>query len=227
MDVGLVGIGRMGEVLARKLAGVVNLYLLDRDLCRTQQLAAELNVSAANNLAEIAQLGRVILAVPDREVISCLKDFNEMKQPLVVINVATNVAQRVLNEIAAAHIKCIGVKLIAHAGEMALGLEPVIIVNERPPELVNEAVALFQPVGKVVIGRADVVSSVNIAAAEAALAAAVQIEENLHLQGITDPLIIKSAIRQVAAGILKAYANNDLGPFARDVVQSLKAKLNR
>lgn len=227
MDVGLVGIGRMGEVLARKLAGYVNLYLLDRDLCRTQQLAAELNVSVANNLAEIAQLGRVILAVPDREVISCLKDFNEMKQPLVVINVATNVAQRVLNEIAAAHIKCIGVKLIAHAGEMALGLEPVIIVNERPPELVNEAVALFQPVGKVVVGRADVVSSVNIAAAEAALAAAVQIEENLHLQGITDPLIIKSAIRQVAAGILKAYANNDLGPFARDVVQALKARLNR
>lgn len=227
MDVGLVGIGRMGEVLARKLAGIVNLYLLDRDLCRTQQLAAELNVSAANNLAEIAQLGRVILAVPDREVISCLKDFNEMKQPLVVINVATNVAQRVLNEIAAAHIKCIGVKLIAHAGEMALGLEPVIIVNERPPELVDEAVALFQPVGKVVVGRADVVSSVNMAAAEAALAAAVQIEENLHLQGITDPLIIKSAIRQVAAGILKAYANNDLGPFARDVVQALKAKLNR
>lgn len=227
MDVGLVGIGRMGEVLARKLAGVVNLYLLDRDLCRTQQLAAELDVSAANNLAEIAQLGRVILAVPDREVISCLKDFNEMKQPLVVINVATNVAQRVLNEIAAAHIKCIGVKLIAHAGEMALGLEPVIIVNERPPELVDEAVALFQPVGKVVVGRADMVSSVNMAAAEAALAAAVQIEENLHLQGITDPLIIKSAIRQVAAGILKAYANNDLGPFARDVVQALKAKLNR
>lgn len=227
MDVGLVGVGRMGEVLARKLAGHVNLYLLDRDLCRIQQLAAELNVSVANNLAEIAQLGRVILAVPDREVISCIKDFNEMKQPLVVINVATNVAQRVLNEIAASHIKCIGVKLIAHAGEMALGLEPVIIVNERPPELVNEAVALFQPVGKVVVGRADVVSSVNIAAAEAALAAAVQIEENLHLQGITDPVIIKSAIRQVAAGILKAYANNDLGPFARDVVQALKAKLNR
>ncbi|GBG58491.1 hypothetical protein SPFL3102_03195 [Sporomusaceae bacterium FL31] len=227
MDVGLVGVGRMGEVLARKLAGHVNLYLLDRDLGRIQQLAAELNVSVANNLAEIAQLGRVILAVPDREVISCIKDFNEMKQPLVVINVATNVAQRVLNEIAASHIKCIGVKLIAHAGEMALGLEPVIIVNERPPELVNEAVALFQPVGKVVVGRADVVSSVNIAAAEAALAAAVQIEENLHLQGITDPLIIKSAIRQVAAGILKAYANNDLGPFARDVVQALKAKLNR
>lgn len=227
MDVGLVGVGRMGEVLARKLAGHVSLYLLDRDLCRTQQLAAELNVSVANNLAEIAQLGRVILAVPDREVISCLKDFNEMKQPLVVINVATNVAQRVLNEIAASHIKCIGVKLIAHAGEMALGLEPVIIVNERPPELVDEAVALFQPIGKVVVGRADVVSSVNMAAAEAALAAAVQIEENLHLQGITDPLIIKSAIRQVAAGILKAYANNDLGPFARDVVQALKAKLNR
>lgn len=227
MDVGLIGIGRMGEVLARRLAGHVQLWLLDRDRSRAQQLANELNVSVAGSLAEVAKLGIVILSVPDREVISCIKDFNQMQQPLVVINVATNVAQRVLNETAAAHIKCIGVKLVGHANEIALGMEPVIIVNERPPELVETAVELFRLVGHVTVGRADLVSSINITAAEAALSAAVQIEENLHLQGITDELIIKSAIRQVAAGILKAYANNDLGPFARDVVQALKAKIKQ
>ncbi|MEG6585451.1 NAD(P)-binding domain-containing protein [Dendrosporobacter sp. 1207_IL3150] len=225
MNVGLVGIGRMGEVLAKKLAGHVDLWLFDRDSARTKALANELDVSVAASLSDIAKLGTVILAVPDREVISCIKEFNQINQPLTVINVATNVAQRVLNEAAASHIKCIGVKLVAHAGEMALGLEPVIIVNERPPELVEAAAEIFKPVGKVVIGRADIVSSINITAAQAALTAAVQIEENLQLQGITDEVIIKSAIRQVAAGILKAYANNDLGPFARDVVQALKTKL--
>jgi len=227
LSVGLVGVGRIGKVLARKLAGHVDLWLLDREPSRIKELADELNVSIAVNLEEVAKLGTVILAVPDREVISCLKDFNQMKQPLTVINIATNVAERVLNEMAASHISCISVKFVGSAGEMALGLEPVIIVNERPAGLVERAVELFRPVGQVMVGRADIVSSVNIAAAEAALAAAVQLEENLRVQGITNAAIVKSAIRQVAAGILKAYADNDLGPFARNIVQALKFKMKK
>jgi len=59
----------------------------------------------------------------------------------------------------------------------------------------------------VVVGRAYVVHFINTISAEKALEAAVGIEESLKKQQITDPLMIKSAIRQVAAGILKAYAD--------------------
>lgn len=227
MQVGLIGVGRMGRELARRLAGHVDLTVYDRDPASLEAVCNELQINAAASTEELAALGTVILAVPDLEVINCLKDFNQLKLPLVVINVATNVAQHVLEESAAKHIRCIGVKFIGHAGEMTLGLDPVIIINERPAELVPLVKEIFAAVGPVVVGKADLVTSINTLAAAKALEAAVHIEEALQQQGVTSPDMVRSAIRQVAAGVLKAYADGDLGPFAREIVRAVRAKMKK
>lgn len=227
MRIGLIGVGRMGKVLASKLAPHTELYLLDRDAGDAAAVAEEIGARTARDMEEIAALGTVILAVPDREVINCIKDFNQIKKPLTVVNIATNVAQHVLEETAAKHIACIGVKFVGHAGEMALGLKPVIVINERPAHLVDEIRAVFEPVGQVVVGRADVVTYINTVAVQKALEAAVHIEESLRRDGFCNDAVINSAIRQVAAGILKAYADQDLGPFAREIVRAVKAKMSQ
>ncbi|MBP2663636.1 MAG: hypothetical protein H6Q71_1584 [Firmicutes bacterium] len=223
--IGLIGVGRMGRVLAGKLAGHVKLTIFDREDSRLQAVAEELGVAAAASLEELAELGIIILAVPDREVLSLIKDFNQLHQPVRIINVATNVAQHVLESAAAKQVICIGAKFVAQASEMALGAEPVIIVNERPAELALLVQDIFAPVGKIIIGNADVVTYINTQAAEKALTAAVLIEEALRCQPYASADIIKSAIRQVASGVLKAYADDDLGPFAREIVRAIRAKL--
>ncbi len=86
---------------------------------------------------------------------------------------------------------------------------------------------LFEPIGDIIVGKSDSVTAVNTIAAQKALEAAVNIEETLINGGVTDSNVIKSAIRQVAAGILKAYTNDDLGPFAREIVRAIRAKLKR
>lgn len=227
MQVGLIGIGRMGKVLAHRLARHVDLTLYDRDPEFLATVAKELGLPTAASLEDIAVLGTVILAVPDPEVINCIKEFNQLRQSLVVINIATNVAQHVLDESSSKQVRCIGVKFVGHAGEMALGLDPVIIINEKPPELVPLARSIFESVGPVVVGKADLVTYINTTAAEKALEAAVYIEEGLRQQGVSEQQIIKSAIRQVAAGVLKAYADQDLGPFARQIVRAVRAKMNK
>ena len=227
MGIGLVGIGRMGKVLAKLLAGHGELCLYDRNIDQMNQIAEELNASTVEDLEEIVKMGTVILAVPDHEVVSCIKVFNQIQSPLIVINIATNVAQHMLEQMAAPHVKCICVKFIGHADEMALGSKPVIIINEFPADIVPQMVEIFQGIGHVLVGRADVVHTINTIAAEKALEGAVRIEEALQRQGITDQSIIKSAIGQVAAGILKAYADGNLGPFAREIVQSVKNKISR
>jgi hypothetical protein len=68
------------------------------------------------------------------------------------------------------------------------------------------------------------VTAINTIAAEKAVEAGVLIEETLKAEGYNDPVMIQSAISQVGAGILKAYANNDLGPFAQEVAQKVKMK---
>lgn len=227
MRIGLVGIGRMGKVLAKGLAEHRELCLFDRNIEQMDRVAKELKISTVKNLEEIAKMGTVILAVPDHEVVSCIKVFNQIKEPLTVINIATNVAQHMLESIAAPHVKCICIKFIGHADEMALGEKPVIIINQFPADIVPQMVEIFQVIGQVLVGTADLVHTINTIAAEKALEAAVGIEETLKQQNITNQVMVKSAIRQVAAGILKAYADGSMGPFAREIVHSVKSKINK
>lgn len=226
-EVGLIGVGRMGKVLSKKLAGHVKLKIFDRDESQLQAVAEEIGIPTATSLEELAELGTIILVVPDREVISLIKDFNQMERTLIIINVATNVARHVLAATASPQVKCIGAKFIAQAREIAMGAEPVILVDERPAELAALVQEVFAPVGKIIIGNADAVTYINTQAAEKALTAAVLIEETLRCQPYANADVIKSAISQVAAGILKAYAEDDLGPFAREIVRAIRAKLRR
>lgn len=227
LQVGLIGQGRMGKEIARRLAGHVELTIYDRDASLMEFMQKELGVDIAKSIEELAPLGTVILAVPDSEIINCIKDFNFLKIPLVVINIATNVAQQVLDEAAEQQVKCISVKLIGHADEMNLGSDPFIVINEYPRELVPLAEEIFSVVGPVIIGKADVVTQINATATKQALEAAVQIEDGLRSLGIGDPDMIKSAIGQVSAGVLKAYAKDDLGPFAREIIRSVRKKRER
>ncbi len=227
MQVGLIGIGRMGRELARRLRDHVELTIFDRDAAFLATMQNELGIPAAASIDEIAAIGTVVLAVPDPEVINCIKDFNQLKAPITVINIATNVAKHVLEETAVPPVRCIGVKFVGQAGEMALGLDPVVVIDSQPAELVPIAREIFAAVGQVIVGKADIVSLVNNIAGEKALEAAVHIEESLRQQGITDPAIVKSAIRMVAAGILKAYADQNLGPFARQIVRAVRAKMKK
>jgi 3-hydroxyisobutyrate dehydrogenase-like beta-hydroxyacid dehydrogenase len=227
MQVGIIGVGRMGRELARRLKDHVELTVFDRDAAFLATVQNDLGLPAAGSIDELAAIGTVILAVPDPEVINCIKDFNQLKTPITVINIATNVAQHVLEETAVPPVRCIGVKFVGQAGEMALGLDPVVVIDSRPAELVPVAQAIFAAVGPVLVGKADIVSLVNNIAGEKALEAAVHIEENLRQQGVTDPAIVKSAIRMVAAGIMKAYADQNLGPFARQIVRAIRAKMKK
>ncbi|MEN6567734.1 MAG: NAD(P)-binding domain-containing protein [Veillonellales bacterium] len=227
MAVGLIGTGRMGRALAARLADTADLYLFDRDADRLKTVGEELKLPVVESMEELVKLGTVILAVPDQEVISCIKDFNQQPQTLQVINIATNVDSQVLRQTSARHIRCINAKFVSQADEMLLGQRPVIIVDEQPSDMVSVAAELFAAMGDIVVGRADLVTAINKSAAENVLTAAVHLEETLRQKNVTDPRLIKAAIRQVAVGTLKAYADSNLGPFAREIVRSVRARLKK
>lgn len=68
-----------------------------------------------------------------------LKEFNQIQTPIVIINFYCNKyrAQYKIEEMAASHVKCISIKFIGQADEMALGQRPVIMINESPAEIVH------------------------------------------------------------------------------------------
>lgn len=221
MRVGLVGLGRMGQVLARNLAGKVDLSVYDKLAEHIKALDIE-PVSRVHSIAEFIDRDIVILAVPDSEVLSCVRELNVLKTRLVVANIATNVTRASLEQTTMEPLECIGVKIIGQAKQMALGERPLIVVDDNKPHLLPMVTELFLQIGEVECGDSDQVGIINNLAAKTVLEACVAIEEALRLQGIASSEIIKSAISQVGAGTMNAYAKGDLGPFAREIVAGIK-----
>jgi hypothetical protein len=213
----------MGQVLLEKLKGKVDLSLYDK----AAERLAEITIAPASQVQSIADFKDreiIILAVPDAEVLGCVRELNALKAPLVVVNIATNITQSSLEETAEQPLECIGVKIIGQARQMALGERPFIVVDDRKSHLLPRITELFTGIGNVASGNSDQVAKINNLAAKAVLEACVSMEQMLIKQGITNPEIIKSAISQVGAGTMKAYAEGDLGPFARDIVAAIQNK---
>ncbi|HWR29383.1 MAG TPA: 6-phosphogluconate dehydrogenase, partial [Negativicutes bacterium] len=141
-----------------------------------------------------------------------------------VFSVATNISREMLARMAAEKVQCLNVKLIGHAGEMNRGEKPVIVVDAGDNDMIRHAQQIFATVGSVLVGNADQVKLINSVATEEALKASVAIETVLRAAGIKDPEMLRGALSQVAPGVLRAYAEDDLGPFARNIVNALHDK---
>ena len=223
MKAGIIGAGRMGKILAEQLAGRQDVFLYDADPAAAQAAAQALGLRAAADLAgEAADV--LVLAVPDAAVKPCIEMLLAQQTTAMVFSVATNISREMLAEMAGASLRALNVKIIGHAGEMGRGGQPVIVLDEADPALAAVAAELFAPVGRVLVAEADLVKTINVIATEQALKAAVAIEQALCAAGIDDPAMIGGALSVVAPGVLKAYAEDDLGPFARGIVCALRDK---
>lgn len=223
MKAGIIGAGRMGKILAQRLATQHEVFLYDDDPAAAEATAQALGLRAAASLIGEAA-DALVLAVPDAAVKPCIEMLLAQQTTAAVFSVATNISREILAEMAGPTLQCQNVKIIGHAGEMSRGGQPVIVVDEADPALAKVAAELFAPVGRVVVAAADLVKTINVIATEQALKAAVAIEQALRAAGIDDPAMLDGALSVVAPGVLKAYAEDDLGPFARGIVSALRDK---
>jgi hypothetical protein len=82
-----------------------------------------------------------------------------------------------------------------------------------------EAAELFSKVGTVVFGDVQQVALINTVSSEEGIKTALRIKERLLKQNIPEELI-DFAIRNVAAGTMKAFTEGDIGPFAQKIIEA-------
>ncbi len=226
MRIGMIGAGRMGRILAARMALEHEVVMYDADVSGAKKVADALRLTAVASLAEM-NVDAVVLAVPDSAVESCIMKLRDVDKPWTVFSVATNISREMLAAMAEEKVSCLNVKIIGHAGEMSRGQNPVVVIDEGAIDIVRGAQQIFASVGTVLVGNADQVKRINSVATEEALKAAVAIERELLLAGITDPEKLRGALSQVAPGVLRSYAEDDLGPFARGIVKALHDKTEK
>ena len=211
----------MGKILAAALAGRHEMALYDADRESAASVAGSLKLRALATMAE-AVADAVVLAVPDKAVASCVAELARTGRDWTVFSVATNISREMLAGMAGGGVRLLNVKIIGHAGEMSRGSRPVLVIDRGEADLVELARQVFAPVGALVVGEADQVQRINSVATAEALRAAVAVESGLQKEGITDPALVRGALAQVAPGVLRAYAEDDLGPFAREIVAKIR-----
>ncbi len=221
MKVGVIGAGRMGRILAERIAADHDVVLYDANIQGAVVVAEALKLTSVDSLSAL-NVDAVVMAVPDNAVAPCLTELHESGKNFNAFSVATNISRETLASFEREGVRCLNVKIIGHAGEMGRGAKPVIVIDQGDSEMIRVAQQLFANVGQVVTGDADQVKLINSVATEEALKAAVSIEKALMAAGISDAVIIRGALSQVAPGVLKAYAEDDLGPFARKIVKALR-----
>jgi pyrroline-5-carboxylate reductase len=226
MKIGMIGAGRMGRILAARMALEHEVVMYDAAFSGAERVAEDLRLKAVASLDEM-NVDAVVLAVPDSAVESCIAKLREGNKPWKVFSVATNISREMLAAMAEEKVPCLNVKIIGHAGEMSRGQNPVVVIDEGAIDMVRMAQQIFASVGTVLVGNADQVKRINSVATEEALKAAVTIERELLSAGITDAELLRGALSQVAPGVLRAYAEDDLGPFARGIVKALHDKPER
>lgn len=222
MRIGIVGIGRMGTALAKTLRNSFDLVLYDSSYELAATRAKELTVSAVNRLTELAGLEAIILAIQDNKVLNCINDFRRLNISANIISIATNISQKSLQMVSGQGIYCISAKMIAQADEMAAGERPVVVISPGPDKLIQLAETIFSSIGDVMIDDSEMVRIINSIAVEKAVEAAVMIEDQLYAAGFRNPIIIRAALRQVAAGVVKAYSSENLGPYASAIAERVR-----
>lgn len=221
MKIGVIGTGRMGRILAARLAGENEVVVYDANGQNAKAVAESLELKAMGSLSEM-DVDALVMAVPDIAVGSCVAELGKLGKSVIVFSVATNISREMLAEMSGATVRCLNVKIIGHAGEMGRGSKPVIVVDGGNGELTELGRRIFASVGTVLVGDADRVRLINTLATEEALKASVAIERSLRSAGVSEPEMIRGALAQVAPGVLRAYSEDDLGPFAREIVNALR-----
>ena len=94
MKVGIIGAGRMGKLLAERMAAVHAVEVYDSDATAAGRVADELSVTAAASL-DAMDAEAIVLAVPDNAVGPCVSALAQARKRRIVFSVATNITREI------------------------------------------------------------------------------------------------------------------------------------
>ncbi|NLU09856.1 MAG: NAD(P)-binding domain-containing protein [Tepidanaerobacter acetatoxydans] len=220
--VAIIGTGRMGSLIARKISPNYNMVLVDKNLRQCGSLAKEVNGLATSEYSMLSCSNYIIVALPANVIPEILKEIKPfIAKEQILINISTDTEKSVFEPIKSL-CKLASAKIIGHAQHMAAtGELPLILIDGDDLDTCNKVAEIFSKIGCICYGDENIVKKVNNIASEEGIKAALNIKK--RLEEINMPLeYLSFAIRNVACGTMNAYALGDMGSFAQKIIDKLK-----
>jgi pyrroline-5-carboxylate reductase len=226
MNVAIIGGGRMGSLLVSLLSPHHKIICIEKDKAKGCKLFLNYGIMVSDKLEFTVKADIIILALPSEAIPAAIKDLAEFTRPgQILINIATsNDTSKIRSSV---NIPLISAKIVGHFQEIANGEAPLILIDPgdmpRNHENILTVAEVFSKVGIITFGNEKTVLALNSIASEEGLRCAYAIKQRLNSSDIPEDLY-SFAIRNVAAGTMKAFANGEAGPFAQKIIEKIQLK---
>jgi pyrroline-5-carboxylate reductase len=206
LTIGIIGVGRLGEAIARRLPKEIALLLADKKVTKAKRLAQELGAMRKTAKEAFEQSDVVLLVVPPDEICPLIKKYHmRMKPNAILVNMASSIATSVvLDLVKRQDIKVVGAKVIGQAYAISKGHKAIFILSISDPFVHHRLKDLFGLIGKVIIGEEMMVKKVNDEATRFGLKLAIDLQKKLEAI-CSSHEIIDVAIKTVAVGTILEY----------------------
>lgn len=217
MKVAIVGAGRLGTALVKRLVPGTSLAVIDSDLDRARELAALAEGAvAADQLVGCRGARAVLLALPPGEIAPVVAEMEKwLSKETLVVDLATESPTDQIRQ-SCPGVRLASAKVLGQAREISRGADAVILVDAPSEEDVQLLVHLLKGIGTVARGPADLVRRVNMAVAEEVIRCERSLRKRMAEFSL-DPEWVRVAIGTTAVGILRSLATGDAGPFLKEV----------
>lgn len=219
--VAIIGTGRMGSLIARKIHSQYNMILVDKDLRKCGLLAKEISGLATDDYSLLSLSDYIVIALPADIIPKTIAELKTISQHQILINISTDTEKTVFEPLKGL-CKLASAKIIGHAQHItATGELPLILIDSEDIFTRNKTAKIFSHVGTVCFGDEKIVKKINNIASEEGIKAALSIKKRLEQINVP-PEYISFAIRNVACGTMNAFALGKGGPFVQKLIQKLK-----
>lgn len=219
--IAIIGAGRMGGLLSRKLTSYYDIILVEKDLRQGGLLAKEIDGIATSEYSILSEVDYIITALPAGVIPNIVDELEKyIRKDHILINISTNTSMTVFDQLKG---KCnlASAKIIGHARQIGANELPLILINSDDLDIKNKVALIFGRVGSVCFGDEQLVSKINNIASEEGVRAAISIRQKLEDLKVPDEYI-SFAIRNVACGTMNAYVLGDAGHFVQKIIQKMK-----
>ena len=224
ITVAVVGAGRMGSVIARRLPPDTKKIIIDTVPAKASELAEAVGGSWSVSPEQAGDADLIALVVPASSVREILEKLQVLvKKGTVILNMATTFSIDQATAAKSSGITVIDAKIIGHAASMSRGEPGIVVAKTKSAEILSLIRNQLQGFADVVQGDADLVQAVNTIGSTEGIKAAVAVRKQLRAMGIPDAWT-DVVIRSVCAGTMKAFTENDLGGFALELAKRLESE---
>lgn len=219
----VIGAGRMGSVIAGQLPPDTRKIIIDSDLKKARRLANAVDGIGSDTLNSAAEADLIAVVLPAPAVNETTLQLIDQAEPgTIILNMATAAAIDPFLQHKRPDILLIDAKIIGHAQSISAGEPGIIVVGTEEDATLEKIRSRLPGFQAVVSGDPNLVAHINRTASTEGIRAAVRVRHQLSEYSIPDEWI-DVAIRTVCAGTLKAFVEDNLGDFARELVKEIQS----